>query len=350
MIPGKQWKRWLTGAGIAVGIYLAFRFILPLILPFVAAGVVSLFYYPFLRKWLKDREVWSGEKRQWVLVIAVVFLYFLLLLLFFGLLCYLFRQGQSIFLNFPFYQAKAVCFLKDCCCRVDVFLHMEKGVCYQYISSLAGNLWNTSRLTLLPRVTSYSMQMAGEMFHLVFDIFLMVIATVFIIQDYEQIRKRLLTTEEGRAFCGVIWKCREAFRTYMKAQGMIMLLDGIICTLAYLIIRQPYYLVLGPLTAIVDALPVLGAGLVLIPYSVFLLLAGKLGQAGILLIAYLACLLTRQITEPKMIGNKVGMKPLLTILSMYVGFRLFGVAGFLLGPVGVMIGKELYVNYFSPCK
>ena len=49
----------------------------------------------------------------------------------------------------------------------------------------------------------------------------------------------------------------------------------------------------------------------------------------------------RQITEPKMIGKQIGLRPIYTIMSMYIGFRLFGVAGFLLGPIGVLIVRQV---------
>ena len=116
-----------------------------------------------------------------------------------------------------------------------------------------------------------------------------------------------------------------------------------ICIFAFFLIDQPYFLVLGPLVALVDALPFFRAGLILIPYMIILLLTKEVGKAGILLLAYLSCLLIRQITEPRMIGNKVGIKPLYTNNSMYAGYKLFGVFGFLLGPVGVLIGKEIYM-------
>ena len=136
-------------------------------------------------------------------------------------------------------------------------------------------------------------------------------------------------------------------RVYVKAQGFIMLLDGTICTLAFFLIGQPYFLVLGPVVAIVDALPVFGAGVILIPYAILLLFGGKIGNAAVLLLAYLACILVRQITEPRMVGDKVGMKPLYTIISMYVGAQLFGVFGFLLGQVGVLVVMELYRSLSS---
>lgn len=338
-------KRVLVCIVIAGGIYPAFRFLLPLVLPFVIAGVVSIVYYPFLRKCFKNLESWKGKKKKVLLVFSVILLYLVILLLIFCTGSYLVSQGQSLFLNFPFYQAKAIYLIKSCCCQVDAFLHMEDGVSFAYIEDMAGNIWMNPMSGMLPKVTSYSVQMARQLFQLFFEVLITVIATFFMIQDYERIRENMLQTEIGKNICGVIAKCKEALKTYIKAQGLIMLLDGILCTLAFRVIGQPYYLVLGPLVAIVDALPVLGAGLVLIPYFIILLFLKQLGKAGILFLAYLGCLLIRQLTEPKMIGNKVGMRPLYTILSMYVGFRLFGIPGFLLGPVGILIGRELYTVY-----
>ena len=60
-----------------------------------------------------------------------------------------------------------------------------------------------------------------------------------------------------------------------------------------------------------------------------------------MVLVYVCCVVIRQITEPKMIGNRIGMHPIYTIMSMYVGFRLFGIAGFLLGPVGVLIVHQV---------
>lgn len=348
-------KNWVDSTGkkvilcviLAAGIYVTFRFLLPLVLPFVIAGIVSVLYYPLLRKLYKNSEIWSGNKKKWVLVISVLLFYAVILLLICWLSCYLFGQCQSIWLNFPFYQAKAMCLVKDCCCQIDTFLRVEDGVCFAYMENMLGNVWGESASDMLPKVTSYSVQMAGRIFGVLFEVIIMVIATFFMIQDYDLIREKMLQSEAGRNICRVIQKCRETLKTYVKAQGLIMLLDGTLCTLAFLVIRQPYFLVLGPLVAIVDALPVFGAGFILIPYMIILLLGKEVGKAGILLAAYLGCLLIRQITEPRMIGNKVGMRPLYTILSMYIGFKLFGVFGFLLGPVGVLIGKEVYTIVFK---
>ena len=340
-------RKIIVFAALAVGIYLIFRYLLPLVLPFVISGIVSILYYPILRKICKKMGMWSGKKKKWILVFAVVLFYVVIFLLIGLMGGYLFGQGQSILLNFPFYEAKIVYLVKCCCCQVDDILHVEEGVSFAHIKGAMGNLWFDSMNGALPKVTSYSVQMAGKIFGIVFSMVITVIATFFMIQDYDGIREKMLQSEMGRNMCRVITKCKDTLKTYVKAQGFIMLLDGVFCTLAFLLIGQPYFLVLGPLVAIVDALPVLGAGLILLPYGAALLLTKKIGKACILLAAYLGCLLTRQITEPKMVGSQIGLRPLYTIISMYAGVKLFGVYGFLLGPVGILIGKELYTFFLA---
>lgn len=327
---------------ISIGIYLSFRFLLPLFVPFVIAGIVSVLYYPFLRRIYKNSDIWESKKKKWILVLSVVLLY-VVLLLSFGWICYyLVGQCQSIWLNFPFYQARVLGVVRDCCEYADSFLRLESGESYAYIENAIDTVEVSSLTGVIPKVTSYSVQAASKAFGAVFEIIVTIMATFFMIQDYERIRSKMLETEWGKGVCRMIAKCKDTLKTYLKAQGLIMLLDGVLCTLVFFLIKQPYFPVLGPLVGLIDALPVLGAGAFLIPYAIYWMIAGELGKALAVLIAYIGCIVIRQMTEPKMIGNEIGIRPLFTLISMYVGFRLFGVIGFLLGPVGVLIGQEIY--------
>lgn len=324
------------------GIYLSFRFLLPLVIPFVIAGVVSILYYPFLRRVYHNTDIWEGRKKKWILVLSVVLLYVAVMLVL-GVLCmYLFGQCKSIWLNFPFYQVRLLAIIKDCCQQVDAFLQIENGESYAYVEGIVGTVLNSDLSGVIPKVTGYSIQFAGRLFGVVFEVIVTVMATFFLIQDYDRLRGEMLQTQWGRSICKMITKCKDTLKTYVKAQGLIMLMDGLLCTLAFVVIQQPYYLVLGPLVAILDALPILGAGIFLIPYAIYLFIVGGFGKALVIVLTYLGCVVIRQLTEPKMIGKKIGMRPIYTLLSMYVGFRLFGVIGFVLGPVGVLIGQEIY--------
>ena len=335
-------KKWGLVAGIALCIYLLFRYLLPLVFPFLLAGIVSVLYYPVLRKMCIRFGIWEKECRKWVIIGAVVLFYviaFLCILLAGGYLC---GQGQSILLNFPFYKAKAVYFVRQCCCQVDDWLQIQRGNSFIEVSGFIDTMWQQSSETMIPKITTYSVQMAGKAFQGVLFVVITVIATFFMINDYDALREQMLQSEMGICFCKTLTKSKETLKAYFKAQVLIMLLDGLICASAFCIIKQPYWIVLGILVAVVDALPVLGAGLILIPYVLYLLVMKHFGMAFVVFLAYLGCLVIRQTIEPRMVGNRIGMKPLYTLISMYAGFQLFGVIGFLLGPVGILLGKEIY--------
>lgn len=116
-----------------------------------------------------------------------------------------------------------------------------------------------------------------------------------------------------------------------------MLLVGVICTVGFLFVKREYALLLGIGVAILDAFPVLGSGLVLVPWAVICLIRGNYLQVAVLVIMYLLCVLVREGLEPKLLGNGIGISPLYTLMAVYVGVELFGILGVILGPFGLVI-------------
>ena len=82
----------------------------------------------------------------------------------------------------------------------------------------------------------------------------------------------------------------------------------------------------------------------LIPWGLLRLLTGDVKMGIGVLLLYLLCTVNRQLLEPRLIGRHLGMSTLLTLFLMYVGFKLFGILGFLLGPVGFILGREIYLT------
>lgn len=335
-------KKFGIVCGIAIIIYLVFRFLLPLVVPFVIAGVVTLLLYPLLRKWWGNSKMWQGKRKKWLLCFFVGLFYVMLGAVICVIGTYLWNQGRSIFLNLPFYEARGMCFLKNCCGHVDVLLQMEEGTSMAYVQRQLNQLEQDITSGWMEGISVRSMHLASKLFDWIFAGMVTIVSTFFMVQDYEKIRDRLGKTSWGKCLCDGIRKGKSTLKTYCKAQGVICVLDGLLCSLAFLIVGQPYGVVIGLITALVDALPVFGASFVLLPFGVWYFIQKRIWQGVILVFAYLGCVCVRQITEPKMIGKQINIPPLFTIMSMYVGFRLFGVAGFLLGPLGVLIGKEVY--------
>ncbi|MBQ4647882.1 MAG: sporulation integral membrane protein YtvI [Clostridia bacterium] len=124
---------------------------------------------------------------------------------------------------------------------------------------------------------------------------------------------------------------------YLKAYGLIVLITFTELFVAFTVLRVDYALLLAAVIALIDILPVLGTGIVLVPWALFaLFVRGKLYLGVGLLVSYGIITFVRQIIEPKIVGSYIGMHPLATLIAMFAGLKLFGVAGMLLLPVVLM--------------
>ncbi|MCL1883617.1 MAG: sporulation integral membrane protein YtvI [Defluviitaleaceae bacterium] len=128
-----------------------------------------------------------------------------------------------------------------------------------------------------------------------------------------------------------------ALSGYFRAQGIIMGMVGVISVVGLLFLRSPYALLLGLLFAALDFLPILGPALVLLPWALISVIMGNMRQAIGLLIIYGIVTITRQVMQPKILGSQMGAHPLASLMSIYIGFRIFGLLGLLIGPTLLMI-------------
>lgn len=135
---------------------------------------------------------------------------------------------------------------------------------------------------------------------------------------------------------------------WIKAQ---MILICVTCTelcIAFLLIGQQKAILLGMCIAVVDALPILGVGTFLIPWSLFSVLTGSFKKGLMLISIYIFILCVRNTLEPRVVGEKIGLPPFVTLLSMYIGFRLGGFFGLAFIPIAVLSILELQkLGYIS---
>ena len=137
------------------------------------------------------------------------------------------------------------------------------------------------------------------------------------------------------------------FGSYLRAQLILVT----ICFFELLIalnlflslgLNVKYPLIFSIVISLIDALPILGAGAILIPWSIFSFITGDIKLGFALLILYVIVLAVRQLLEPKLISQKIGVHPLVTLVSMYSGFKLLGIIGFLIGPIVMIILKNVF--------
>ena len=142
---------------------------------------------------------------------------------------------------------------------------------------------------------------------------------------------------------------KTAFGGWLRAQLLLMLLTFGELTAGLLALRVDLALLLAGLIALLDALPVFGAGAVLVPWGLVALLGGNVLLGAGLLVLCAVVMLVRSLLEPRLVGKRVGLHPLAALVSMYAGFQLLGVAGMVLAPLLAVLGKQLWASgVFSP--
>lgn len=135
-----------------------------------------------------------------------------------------------------------------------------------------------------------------------------------------------------------IWgDLKQALFGYLRAQLFLISITMFIIITGLIVLRVDYAITIGLLVGIIDLLPYLGVGAVMIPWIVYCFAVDQ-GSLGIgLLIVYAIVLLTRQIMEPKVLASTVGLDPLLMLIAMFVGMQLFGFLGLIVGPVSLVL-------------
>ncbi len=107
------------------------------------------------------------------------------------------------------------------------------------------------------------------------------------------------------------------------------------------IFQSSYIAVIAVVTAIVDVIPVLGTGTIVLPWAAYSLIVGDYGMAIGLIIIYVTVTVIRQIVEPKLVAGQLGLPPFVTLIAMYLGLKVFGVLGVFVLPIVIIMLKLL---------
>lgn len=192
---------------------------------------------------------------------------------------------------------------------------------------------------------SFAYRLVKRLPSLLVGILVFFIATYFMSSDKEKILEFLnrQITEKWRSRAGEIkGYLSSAFFKYVKAQLILMSITfgELLIAFAVIGVKSPFIFAL--ILAVVDMLPILGTGTVLIPWALGSLLLSDYKLALGLIITYGVCLIMRQILEPKIVSGQIGIHPLLTLMALYIGLKTMGIFGMLLGVIVLILIINLH--------
>lgn len=323
---------------ISVGVYLSFRYLLGLIFPFLIAYFLAWIIRPvtesLYRRFHMPRIL--GGSLSLFLLFAV-----------FGtgiclLINILIKQAFAFIRNLPVYLNMIANKLDRICMGCDELFGLEEGTLRGMVDDNLIQTVNRIKKNLMPQVTEHTISITVGVIAFFGVLLIIFVSAVLIVKELPSFQEKYGNHNLYKDFHRITGKLSEAGAAYLRSQVIIMIIVALICVLGLTLLHNDYAVLLGIGIAIMDALPVIGSGIVFIPWAVVMLMNGNIYAAAILITIYLVCQVLREVLEPKLIGNRIGIKPLYTLISMYIGVKLFSIIGFILGPIGLVIIITVY--------
>lgn len=332
----KKWKKLLKAAGFAAALLAAFRYALPLAAPFLLAFAVVYACEPMLEyvyeKFHIRREIFLAGifVLGAGLVIAAVCACFS-----WGTL-HAAKLGDSAALV----RERADGALKDCCDFLERHMGVSAGEMERRLLEKWEVLEGQLKKEALPKAVGQSVEWCSRLAGAVGFAGIWMIASVLLCRDYPEIAERIQKTELGKSVWRYAGRTLSLIGGYLKAQAVILTVIFLIAAggLAAAGVKGGVWI--GLAAGILDALPFIGTGLVLIPAALWQLILGNTGSALIIAASYAGCVIAREYLEPKLLGKQTGMYPVVMLLSVYAGVKLFGLSGIFLGPLYAVLLKE----------
>ena len=360
-MDGGVWQRraamiiCLIGGGLLL--YYGIRFCLGLFLPFFLAWGISVLIRPPARK----LSHWTGIPYRicsvFLLILLVAFLFFLLFAALHRGLYELRRLPAKLLEDGSNIEAlldRAVVILERIGGQLGLWRFWGDGVSVEDV-----RVWLYARLSgiaddALSSLTARIPRWIGWILSALPGGILVGIVTaisgVYFCMDGERITASLLAILPSRWRSKLpLWRqgIRRFSWQYLRAYLILTLLTFLALFLGFSILRMDYAFLLAIAVALIDLLPILGVGTVLLPWAAVLLIGRHFYLGFGLLILYFTVLLLRQILEPRLIGKSLGLHPLLTLFASYAGWRLLGFTGMILAPILAMIGKNFLAGGIS---
>lgn len=321
---------------IAAGIYLTMSYVLPVVWPIVVGFLIAKLISPLVD--ILHKKLQFHKNLATVIVLTVFVVVVTIGGFYIGKL--LISQVKNLAQNWNIIMYEVDGQVKRICDGVEKGLSLAGGEIYNMVSDGFYSFLDSGR----DRVVSVLMNNSVPVFIKLIEGFVAVLVAImsafFFIRDNEKISHWFANYSFAKETKYISAKLSFVFKAYLKAQLVIMIGSAIICFIGFTIIDNPYSLILAIVIGVMDALPLLGLGVVLLPWAVVCIFAGSVKNAIVLIITFVLCYILREILEPRLIGEKVGIPPLTSLITIYGGYKLFGIIGVILGPVAFVLIRE----------
>lgn len=314
-------------------------------LPFVIGYVIALIANPVVKFLEKRLKIIRKHGSAIVIIVVLVLIMGGLYLV----ISVLVRESISFVTDLPNLYETLNLQIKEVQNNLQVVYKAFPDSLQKFIDNLGENI-GTYVNTFVQKMELPSISDAGVLVKNAAEFLFMMIITImsayFFIAERDKLSlqlKKIIPESWGDKIRIISDNFKIAFGGYFKAQIKIMFIITFILFVGFEIMNIGYSILLALGIAFLDFLPFFGTGAVLWPWAVVELVTGNYIRAVVLLIIYLICQVVRQILQPKLVGDSIGISPLETLVFMYIGYKIKGLLGIIIGiPIGMIL-----VNFYK---
>ncbi|HHY16657.1 MAG TPA: sporulation integral membrane protein YtvI [Firmicutes bacterium] len=327
---------------LLIGIFLFLKYVMPYVLPFALGAFLAFLLDPLVSFLTKRTRITRG----WAAFISILLMAVGLSLILSWGITRLAQEIADLYGYFPEYYGEFNRILGDVLRVAGEFSQRFP----EPLARIAQDQWNSLYSLLSAVVTGAGgvvKGLPGFSISMVFTI----ISTYFLIKDRDTISesfRRLLPEKTFDRFKNVENTILSGIVAVVRAQILLVLLTMIVNILGLSLLNTRYAVGIGILLAVLDILPVIGPGLIYFPWIMYHFIWGRLWTGVGLLVLYGSVSFLRQVIQTQLVGREMGLHPLATLFSLYIGFRLFGAIGIIYGPLVAILIIGLWAAGIIP--
>ncbi|MDR3270325.1 MAG: sporulation integral membrane protein YtvI [Peptococcaceae bacterium] len=303
-------------------------------LPFIIALILAVLLEPIVESLIRKLHI----RRVLATIMTLILLIAIVGLIIFAVLNRLYTELSDLAIVLPDYAYWLNTFFNNMR-ALEHLINLNPQIQSAMINAIEGLLvslqsWAKSSSIVL-------LGFLGALPGVVIVVIVSVVATILMSFNFPQVKDFLRNLSPRRWQSSVDLVARDlgaALVGFLRAEIMLVSVTAVITILGLMLTGNRYAVTIGVLSGILDLLPIVGTGMLFLPWVAVLCMMGLVGQGMKLLLMWAVIIIVRQMLEPKIMSKSIGLHPLPTLISMYVGLRL-------LGPVGVIAGPALILVY-----
>lgn len=336
-------RKYITAAVAFAGVILFFRYLLPLLLPFLLGAGLAVAAEPLVRFLCGKLHL----KRPLATGISISMAFSFLALAVMVLCAFLIRELRNLAGLLPQLESTLQSGMDTANRWLLDLAQKAPGELGMLLTQNVNSLFSGGD-AILSRAADFLLKLASGILSHVPDSALAlgtgIIASFMISAKLPAISgwlRQKLPTAQLEPILSALKRLKTALGGWLKAQLKLSSVTFMLALAGFLLLRIPHGPLWAVLVAMVDAFPVLGTGTVLVPWSILSFLQGDHFLAFGLLGLYAAAALTRSVLEPRLLGKQLGLDPLVTLMALYAGFQLWGIGGMILAPLLAVAATQL---------